>query len=90
MYNNWLQEQFNMFVLCIREEYAGKRNTFRKVIDAHKIELDKKEKYWNEMLQVLFLFVFIFIAFHITVFHNLTKVRSNKLLDLMTARRHRI
>ncbi|WAR00396.1 KN14I-like protein [Mya arenaria] len=47
------QEQFNMFVLCIREEYSKKRNTFRQVIDAHQVELDKKEKYWNEMLTSL-------------------------------------
>lgn len=41
-----------MFVLCMREEYSNKKTAFRKVIDAHKVELDKKEKYWNEMLQV--------------------------------------
>ncbi|XP_060607664.1 nuclear anchorage protein 1-like [Ruditapes philippinarum] len=47
------QEQFNMFVLCIRDEYASQRQTFRKVIDTHKDEVEKKEKYWNEMLQSL-------------------------------------
>ncbi|XP_052283631.1 restin homolog isoform X2 [Dreissena polymorpha] len=47
------QEQFNMFVLCIREEYSKKRKCFRQVIDAHQVELDKKEKYWNEMLTSL-------------------------------------
>ena len=47
------QEQFNMFVLCIRDEYASQRKTFRKVIDTHKDETEKKEKYWNEMLQVI-------------------------------------
>ncbi|XP_053405776.1 uncharacterized protein LOC123566477 isoform X3 [Mercenaria mercenaria] len=47
------QEQFNMFVLCMREDYSKQRGTFRKVIDAHQVELDKKEKYWNEMLQSL-------------------------------------
>lgn len=42
-----------MFVLCIRDEYASKRQAFRQVIDIHKVELEKKEKYWNEMLTVI-------------------------------------
>ena len=50
-----------MFVLCMREEYTGKRKAFRQVIDIHKVELEKKEKYWNEMLMVNF----FTCAFHI-------------------------
>ena len=46
------QQQFNMFVLCMRQDYIDKRKAFRQIIDVHKTELDEKERYWNEMLTV--------------------------------------
>ena len=48
------QQQFNMFILCMRQDYADKRKAFRQIIDVHKTELEEKERYWNEMLTVSF------------------------------------
>ena len=46
------QQQFNMFVLCMRQDYQEKRKAFRQIMDVHKVELEDKERYWNEMLKV--------------------------------------
>ena len=47
-----IQRQFNIFVINLRETYKGKVATFRQVIDIHRTELQSKESYWNEMLEV--------------------------------------
>ena len=43
-----------MFVLCLRQDYQEKRKAFRQIFDVHKVEIEEKEKYWNEMLTVSF------------------------------------
>ncbi|XP_064607876.1 myosin-10-like [Liolophura sinensis] len=47
------QSQFNTFILLLRTEYTGKVNTFRQVIEAHRLELQQKEDYWNQTLKSL-------------------------------------
>jgi hypothetical protein len=57
VYNFPLQRQFNIFVINLREQYKGKVATFRQVIDVHRSELQSKESYWNEMLEVQVLYI---------------------------------
>ncbi|KAK6179033.1 hypothetical protein SNE40_011481 [Patella caerulea] len=47
------QSQFNMFVLCLKQEYAGKVTTFKQVINVHRIELESKETYWKDVFKSL-------------------------------------
>lgn len=36
----------------LRQQYSGKVATFRQVIEVHRLELQRKEAYWNETLKV--------------------------------------
>ncbi|PVD19886.1 hypothetical protein C0Q70_20379 [Pomacea canaliculata] len=47
------QHQFNGFVMMLRQQYSGKVATFRQVIEVHRLELQRKEAYWNETLKSL-------------------------------------
>ncbi|OWF39036.1 myosin-1B-like [Mizuhopecten yessoensis] len=47
------QSQFNLFVFALRTQYSGKVQTFKQVIDIHRVDLRQKEDYWNEMLASL-------------------------------------
>ncbi|XP_074649983.1 uncharacterized protein LOC141905115 [Tubulanus polymorphus] len=44
------QNQFNQFILSLRQQYGKKVTTFRQVIEAHRTELLRKEHYWDEAL----------------------------------------
>jgi hypothetical protein len=46
------QSQFNTYVFFLRDQYSTKVKTFKQVIDVHRLDLQSKEEYWNEMLQV--------------------------------------
>ena len=46
------QAQFNAFVLGLRFQYGNKVKTFRQVIEVHRIELNRKQDYWDEALAV--------------------------------------
>ena len=48
-----LQSQFNNFVLTLRGGYSNKVETFRQVIEVHRLELAQKQQYWDEALQSL-------------------------------------
>lgn len=62
-YNTWLQRQFNIFVINLRDTYKGKVATFRQVIDIHRTELQSKESYWNEMLEVRYKYLKRFLSY---------------------------
>ncbi|XP_060074621.1 myosin-1B-like [Ylistrum balloti] len=47
------QSQFNIFVFALRDQYSNKVQTFKQVIDVHRVDLQNKEAYWNEMLASL-------------------------------------
>ncbi|KAK2146115.1 hypothetical protein LSH36_631g02036 [Paralvinella palmiformis] len=47
------QTHFNMFVVTLQQKYVQKVRTFRQVIEVHRIELNNKQQYWDEMLQSL-------------------------------------
>ncbi|XP_052100281.1 putative protein tag-278 isoform X1 [Mytilus californianus] len=47
------QSQFNTYVFFLRDQYSNKVKTFKQVIDVHRMDLQNKEQYWNEMLQSL-------------------------------------
>ncbi|XP_033749240.1 myosin-9-like [Pecten maximus] len=47
------QSQFNIFVFTLRQQYSNKVHTFKQVIDIHRVDLQQKEAYWNEMLASL-------------------------------------
>ena len=47
------QSQFNTYVFFLRDQYSTKVKTFKQVIDVHRLDLQSKEEYWNEMLQSL-------------------------------------
>lgn len=46
------QEQFNVFILGLRQQYGSKVNTFKQVIEVHRKELMIKEKYWDDAIKV--------------------------------------
>lgn len=66
----WLQRQFNIFVINLRDTYKGKVATFRQVIDIHRTELQSKESYWNEMLEVHYKYLKRFLSY---VLNGMTK-----------------
>lgn len=47
------QSQFNTYVFFLRDQYSNKVKTFKQVIDVHRLDLQSKEEYWNEMLKSL-------------------------------------
>ncbi|XP_077988822.1 uncharacterized protein LOC144443263 isoform X2 [Glandiceps talaboti] len=47
------QGQFNMFVISLRENYSSKVKTFKQVIEIHRVEFDRHQKYWDETLASL-------------------------------------
>ncbi|XP_072167094.1 uncharacterized protein [Diadema setosum] len=44
------QDQFNVFVLSLRQQYKEKVVTFRQVIEVHRKELDSHKSYWEQTL----------------------------------------
>ncbi|XP_076443264.1 uncharacterized protein LOC143281879 [Babylonia areolata] len=45
------QVQFNGFVLMLRQQYKGKSDTFRQVIELYRTQMSEKEEYWKESMQ---------------------------------------
>lgn len=79
----WLQRQFNIFVINLRDTYKGKVATFRQVIDIHRTELQSKESYWNEMLEVHYKYLKQFLSYVLNGMTKKIKYKWETLLIIM-------
>lgn len=79
----WLQRQFNIFVINLRDTYKGKVATFRQVIDIHRTELQSKESYWNEMLEVHYKYLKRFLSYVLNGMTKKIKYKWETLFNIM-------